>query len=97
MLMRSSDTQGDILCGEREGCWPQGFKGLLENRMELGSVAGPPGSHFPGTHRTESRASCVPTRQSEAVARAPLWVSVEMVAVLCVCMSLYKVTLREEK
>ena len=30
--MRSSDTQGDILCGEREGRWPQGFKGLLENK-----------------------------------------------------------------
>ena len=34
--MRSSDTQGGILCGEREGLWPQGFKGLFENRVELG-------------------------------------------------------------
>ena len=81
----------------REERCPRGFKGLLENRMELGSVAGPPGSHFPGTHRTESRASCVPTKQSEVVAKAPLWVSVEMVAVLCACMSLYKVTLHAEK
>ena len=31
MLMRSSDTWGDILCGERDECCPRGFKGLFEN------------------------------------------------------------------
>ena len=56
MLIRSSDTGGGagILSGEREGRWPQGLKGLFENRVELGSVDGPPGSHFPGTRKTES-------------------------------------------
>ena len=53
MLMRSSDME-ETFYVVREGRWPQGFKGMLENRVELGSVAGPPGSHFPGTHRTES-------------------------------------------
>ena len=53
MLMRSSDTGGTFYVVRERGAGLRDLKGCLKT-VELGSVAGPPGSHFPGTHRTES-------------------------------------------
>ena len=53
MLMRSSDSRGTFYVVRERSAGPRDLKGCLK-RVELGSVAGPPGSHFPGTHGTEA-------------------------------------------